>query len=111
MRGMKVATWNVNGIRARQAQVREWMERERPDVLRLQEIKAAPEQAPPEFCEMEGCWCQRHGGPKGYSGVGLHVREGFFSAATVHASGARGDRRASAVLCEVHAPVVAVFQG
>ena len=41
---MKIATWNVNGIRARQAQVCEWVERERPDVLCLQEIKAAPEQ-------------------------------------------------------------------
>ncbi len=30
---MKVATWNVNGIRARASQVREWLERERPDVV------------------------------------------------------------------------------
>ena len=37
---MKLATWNVNGIRARQAQVQEWIERERPDVVCLQEIKA-----------------------------------------------------------------------
>jgi exodeoxyribonuclease-3 len=33
----KIATWNVNGIRARQAQVHEWIERERPEVLCLQE--------------------------------------------------------------------------
>ena len=30
---MKLATWNVNGIRARQAQLQEWIERERPDIL------------------------------------------------------------------------------
>jgi exodeoxyribonuclease-3 len=30
---MKIATWNVNGIRAREAQVVEWMAREEPDVL------------------------------------------------------------------------------
>jgi exodeoxyribonuclease-3 len=69
---MKIATWNVNGIRARQAQVQEWIERERPDVVCLQEIKAASDQVPAVLCEMEGYWCCWHGG-KGYSGVGLHV--------------------------------------
>ena len=43
---MKIATWNVNGIRARQAQVQEWIARERPDVVCLQEIKATPDQVP-----------------------------------------------------------------
>ena len=43
---MKVATWNVNGIRARAAQVREWLERERPDVVCLQELKAEASQIP-----------------------------------------------------------------
>jgi exodeoxyribonuclease-3 len=69
---MKIGTWNVNGIRARQAQVQEWVERERPDVVCLQEIKASPDQVPAALCEMEGYWCYWHG-DKGYSGVGLHV--------------------------------------
>ena len=69
---MKIATWNVNGIRARQAQLQEWIERERPDVVCLQEIKATSDQVPAALCEMEGYWCYWHGG-KGYSGVGLHV--------------------------------------
>ena len=69
---MKLVTWNVNGIRAREAQVQEWIARERPDVVCLQEIKAAPDQIPAALCEMEGYWCYWHGG-KGYSGVGLHV--------------------------------------
>ena len=69
---MKIATWNVNGIRARQAQVEEWIGAERPDVICLQEIKASSEQVPAALCEMEGYWCYWHGG-KGYSGVGLHV--------------------------------------
>ncbi len=37
---MKIATWNVNGIRARQAQLAEWLARDRPDVVCLQELKA-----------------------------------------------------------------------
>jgi exodeoxyribonuclease-3 len=71
---MKIATWNVNGIRARQAQVHEWMVRERPDVICLQEIKASPDQVPTLLCELEGYWCYWHG-LKGYSGVALHVRK------------------------------------
>ncbi|CAN5499674.1 exodeoxyribonuclease III [soil metagenome] len=69
---MKIATWNVNGIRARQAQLQEWIERETPDVICLQEIKATVDQLPVWLCELEGYWCYWHGG-RGYSGVGLHV--------------------------------------
>lgn len=74
---MKIATWNVNGIRARAAQLREWLERERPDVLCLQEIKASPAQLAPELCDLEGYWCYWHG-EKGYSGVGLHARKATY---------------------------------
>ena len=69
---MKIATWNVNGIRARLAQVEEWIARDRPDVVCLQELKASPEQVPDALFAMEGYWCYWHG-EKGYSGVGLHV--------------------------------------
>jgi exodeoxyribonuclease-3 len=69
---MKLATWNVNGIRARHAQVQEWIDRERPDVVCLQEIKATPEQIPESLFGFPDYWCYWHGG-KGYSGVALHV--------------------------------------
>jgi exodeoxyribonuclease-3 len=69
---LKLATWNVNGIRARHAEVLEWIDSERPDVICLQELKASPDQVPITLCTMEGYWCYWHGG-KGYSGVGLHV--------------------------------------
>lgn len=74
---MKIATWNVNGIRARQAQVQDFIEAEHPDVLCLQEIKASTDQLPVWLCELEGYWCYWHGG-KGYSGVALHVRKETF---------------------------------
>src|SRR4051812_30262461 len=73
---MKLATWNVNGIRARHAQLHEWLEHERPDVVCLQEIKATPEQIPESLFGVEGYWCYWHGG-KGYSGVALHVSKAF----------------------------------
>ena len=72
---VKVATWNVNGIRARQSELQQFLDREQPDVLCLQEIKASIDQLPVWLCELEGYWCYWHGG-KGYSGVGLHVRRG-----------------------------------
>ena len=69
---MKIGTWNVNGIRARQGEVAEWVDRERPDIVCLQEIKASPDQVPLLLCEIDGYWCYWHGA-KGYSGVGLHI--------------------------------------
>ncbi len=70
---MKIATWNVNGIRAREGQVLELVARERPEVLCLQEIKAPPSKVPASLCELEGYFCLWHG-ETAYSGVGLHVR-------------------------------------
>jgi len=67
---VKIGTWNVNGIRARNAQLVDWLDREAPDVVCLQEIKAAPEQLPPELATLAGYHVAWHG-MKGYSGVAL----------------------------------------
>lgn len=78
MHDVKVGTWNVNGIRARQAEVREWIERDQPDVVCLQELKAKEAQIPESLCNLEGYACYWHGaGP--YSGVALHVRRDAFA--------------------------------
>lgn len=69
---MKIATWNVNGIRARQGQLLEWLARESPDVVCLQEIKASLDQLPFELRDLDGYWAGWHG-EKGYSGVALLV--------------------------------------
>ena len=73
---MKIATWNVNGIRARQAQLLEWLATERPDVVCLQEIKASPDQLTFELRDIDGYWGHWHGG-KGYSGVALLISKTF----------------------------------
>jgi exodeoxyribonuclease III len=78
---MKIATWNVNGIRARQAQFCEWLARERPDVVCLQELKAEPTQIP-EQCRVADYDTFWHG-MRAYSGVSLHIRKGAFPAAPV----------------------------
>lgn len=80
---MKIATWNVNGLRARQAQLLAWVAEEKPDVLCLQEIKATPEQVPDPLTTLHEYWNYWHGGPKGYSGVSLHFRRARFREAPV----------------------------
>jgi len=74
---MKVVTWNVNGIRARELQVVEWIEREKPDILCLQELKAAPDQMPISLAALGGYATFWHG-HKGYSGVGLLLKTDTF---------------------------------
>jgi len=71
---MKVATWNVNGIRARESQVREWLERDHPDAVCLQEIKAPAAQVPPSLRELPG-YCGYWHAETAYSGVALHLRK------------------------------------
>ena len=73
---MKIATWNVNGIRARQAQFCEWVARDRPDVVCLQELKAEAAQVP-ETCRLMDYHAFWHG-MRAYSGVSLHIRKDAF---------------------------------
>lgn len=68
---MKIATWNVNGIRARADQLCEWLDHDRPDIVCLQELKADASQIPPQ-CDLEYYHTYWHC-LKGYSGVSLHI--------------------------------------
>jgi len=79
---MKIATWNVNGIRARQGQLLEWLATEKPEIVCLQEIKASPDQLPFELRDVEGYWSYWHG-EKGYSGVALLVSKSLVDTSPV----------------------------
>ena len=74
---MKISTWNVNGIRARELEVWDWLERERPQILCLQEIKASPGDVPKRLAQRDSHWSYWHG-HKGYSGVGLALEKATF---------------------------------
>jgi exodeoxyribonuclease-3 len=67
---LKLTTWNVNGVRARKDELPLWIERERPHVVCLQEIKAGADKVPEPLVCLPGYWCYWHG-HKGYSGVAL----------------------------------------
>ena len=79
---MMVATWNVNGIRARAESFMRWLRSHQPDILCLQEIKAHPEQIPEILRELPSYSSHWHGTFGGYSGVSIHVREGSLGSPT-----------------------------
>jgi exodeoxyribonuclease-3 len=69
---MKIATWNVNSIKVRSAHVRRWLDREKPDVLMLQELKGMefPSDIFPDY--------QIHTVPqKAYNGVAILSNRSF----------------------------------
>ena len=51
---VKIATWNVNSIRARQERLLDWLQRGQPDVVCLQEIKVTDEAFPYEAFQATG---------------------------------------------------------
>jgi exodeoxyribonuclease III len=67
---MKIATWNVNSIKARLEPARAWLKDAKPDVVALQEIKTVDESFPREAFEALGYNCAVHG-QKSYNGVAL----------------------------------------
>lgn len=71
---MKICTWNINGVRARESDVYEFLREEQPDVLCLQEVKASAHHVPVSLAGHEGYWSYWHGN-KGYSGVAILVRK------------------------------------
>ena len=68
---MKIATWNVNSIRARLPRVLAWLAAARPDVALLQETKVTPEQFPAEPLEELGYNLAVIGEPGGRNGVAI----------------------------------------
>lgn len=73
---MRIATWNVNSVRARLNRLIPWIQQHQPDVLCLQETKVVDELFPFEFLENEGYEC-RVFGQKSYNGVAILSRLGM----------------------------------
>jgi exodeoxyribonuclease-3 len=67
---MKIATWNVNSVRARLEPVLAWLKEAQPDVACLQEIKTVEATFPREAFEALGYNCAVHG-QKSYNGVAI----------------------------------------
>ena len=70
---MKLATWNVNSIRARLDRLLAWLARENPDVVCLQELKVSDDAFPRVELEAAGWHAAIHG-QKTYNGVAILAR-------------------------------------
>jgi exodeoxyribonuclease-3 len=79
--GMRIATWNVNSLRARLEKVTWWLERARPDVLLMQETKLADADAPAEAFRGAGYTLAHHGEGR-WNGVAIASRAGIESVVT-----------------------------
>jgi exodeoxyribonuclease-3 len=80
---MKIATWNVNSIRARQERLLNWLIQHQPDVLCLQELKVTEDDFPVEALHNLGYYAAVYG-QKTYNGVAIlarmepaHLERGF----------------------------------
>ena len=67
---MKIATFNINGIKARAQALPDWLDEAQPDVALLQEIKSVDETFPREMFEDRGYNVETHG-QKSFNGVAL----------------------------------------
>ncbi len=67
---MKIATWNINGVRARIENLKAWLKNAEPDVACLQEIKSVNEAFPAEALDGSGYNISLHG-EKGFNGVAI----------------------------------------
>ncbi|MCE6968345.1 exodeoxyribonuclease III [Cereibacter sphaeroides] len=70
---MKIATFNVNGVNGRLPVLLRWLEEARPDIVCLQELKAATERFPAEAIGRAGYGAVWHG-QKGWNGVAILAR-------------------------------------
>ena len=70
---MRIATFNVNGIKARAQIVLDWLREDGPDVALLQELKSLDEAVPQEVFEDAGYNVATHG-QKGFNGVAIAAR-------------------------------------
>ena len=71
---MRIFSWNVNGLRAvlNKGALQEFMEKEKPDILCVQETKAKPGQAEVDFSEYEELWNSAE--RAGYSGTAIFTK-------------------------------------
>ena len=70
---MRIATWNVNSVRARLARLVPWLSETRPEIVLLQETKCVDEQFPGLALEELG-YQYAHFGQKTYNGVAILAR-------------------------------------
>jgi exodeoxyribonuclease-3 len=78
---VRIATWNVNSLKARMDRVEEWLAQRSPDVLLMQETKLSDEAAPAMPFSMAGYELLHHGEGR-WNGVAIASRVGLADVVT-----------------------------
>ncbi|RYE45192.1 MAG: exodeoxyribonuclease III [Hyphomicrobiales bacterium] len=73
---MRIATWNINGVKARQGLLLKWLEDVSPDIVCLQEIKSVDDAFPRMEIEALGYNVETHG-QKSWNGVAILSKHRF----------------------------------
>lgn len=99
---MRIATWNVNSLKARLPRVEEWLEYAQPDVLCLQETKLSDDTFPQLTFSALG-YDSVHYGPGRWNGVAILSRVGIADVSSGFGAGVldpyEGDARLLAATC------------
>jgi len=77
---MKIASFNINGVKARAEVLARWLDESAPDAAVLQEIKSTDEGFPREVIETRGYHLETHG-QKGFNGVAVLSKRPILSVA------------------------------
>jgi exodeoxyribonuclease III len=94
---MRIATWNVNSLKARQEAVERWLARAEPDVLLIQETKLSDADAPLMPMRMLGYEMAHHGEGR-WNGVAILSRVGIDDVVTNFGDGPVRDSSAGSTL-------------
>lgn len=94
---MRIATWNVNSLKARQEVVEKWLAKAEPDVLLIQETKLSDADAPVMPFRMLGYEMAHHGEGR-WNGVAILSRVGIADVVTNFGDGPVRDSSAGATV-------------
>ena len=97
---LKIASWNINSVRARENSLRKWISDENPDVIGLQETKVLDSQFPTDIF-LENGFDVQFFGQKSYNGVSMAFRKniGIECEKVVHNIPLWNDEQARVITC------------
>ena len=108
MQDLKIATYNVNGIGARLPNLLQWLDREHPDIVCLQELKAPDKAFPARDLEAAG-YGSLHLGQTSWNGVAILARDSEPLLIHKGLPGEEADTQARYIEAAAHGVIVAVF--
>lgn len=105
---LKLATFNVNGLNARLPNLLHWLEKEKPDIVALQELKANDQSFPLNLLERAGLGSISHG-QSSWNGVALLARAGVPVESRRGLPGDPTDKQSRYLEAAIHGVIIATL--